>query len=218
MGVVLFLRLGWAIGEAGTLGVLSMFIVGELQTLLTVLSITAIVTNGKVKGGGAYFVISRCMGPAFGGSIGILFYLAYAISCAFYTLGVATEWQQVFYPDDTENARTRIIISTVVLAVTLVVSLGGAHAYTKLNFILFVLQMLGVFYGLVSFSTNDYKALPSGGFFTGWTSATFQSNLYPEYTRWDATMEVGAVECPSCFLGSPPPSSCPPPASSGMPT
>ena len=75
MGVVLFLRLGWAVGQAGVLGVLSMFAVGELQTVLTVLSITAIVTNGTVKGGGAYFVISRCMGAAFGGSIGVLFYL-----------------------------------------------------------------------------------------------------------------------------------------------
>ena len=47
MGVVLFLRLGWAVGQAGILPVLGMFAVGEVQTVLTVLSLTAIVTNGR---------------------------------------------------------------------------------------------------------------------------------------------------------------------------
>ncbi len=51
MGVVLFLRLGWAIGQAGISGVLAMLILGEMQTVLTVLSLTAIVTNGRIGGG-----------------------------------------------------------------------------------------------------------------------------------------------------------------------
>lgn len=56
--------------------------------LLTVLSLSAIASNGEVKGGGAYYLISRSLGPEFGGSIGILFYLAQALNTAMNVVGL----------------------------------------------------------------------------------------------------------------------------------
>ena len=138
MGVVLFLRLGWAVGQAGILPVLSMFAVGEVQTVLTVLSLTAIVTNGRMKGGGAYYVISRSIGPALGGAIGLLFYIAYSISCAFYTIGVAGELKAVFWPGSDSPALILLLCSAT-LACLLAISLIGAHGYAKINIVLLVL-------------------------------------------------------------------------------
>ena len=69
IGLVLFLRLGWSVGEAGVLGALSMIGVGTLMSLLTAFSLCALVSNGKIRGGGAYYLISRSLGAELGGEI-----------------------------------------------------------------------------------------------------------------------------------------------------
>jgi len=55
--------------------------------MLTVLSMSAIATNGKVPAGGSYFMISRSLGPEFGGTVGILFYFGTTVAAAMYIIG-----------------------------------------------------------------------------------------------------------------------------------
>ncbi|MFC1467747.1 amino acid permease [Verrucomicrobiota bacterium] len=87
LGVIMFLRAGFVIGEAGIKNAILILLGAEIISLLTAFSMGAIATNTPVKGGGAYFLISRALGPQYGGAIGLALYLAQALSVPFYVLG-----------------------------------------------------------------------------------------------------------------------------------
>uniref|UniRef100_G3Q524 Solute carrier family 12 member 6 n=1 Tax=Gasterosteus aculeatus aculeatus TaxID=481459 RepID=G3Q524_GASAC len=86
-GVILFLRLTWVVGNAGVLQGLCIVFICCCCTLLTAISMSAIATNGVVPAGGAYFMISRSLGPEFGGAVGLCFYLGTTFAGAMYILG-----------------------------------------------------------------------------------------------------------------------------------
>ena len=86
-GVIMFLRLGWVTGQAGIILTVVIVTLSNVVTGITALSMCAICTNGEVGGGGAYFLISRSLGPTYGGVIGVLFYLAQAVATSMYVGG-----------------------------------------------------------------------------------------------------------------------------------
>ena len=87
LGVIMFLRFGHVVGQAGVLHTLVIVFVAKAITTLTSLSLSAIATNTRVQGGGAYYLISRSLGREFGGAIGIVFFFAQAIAVAMYVIG-----------------------------------------------------------------------------------------------------------------------------------
>ena len=87
LGVILFLRLTWIVGAAG---VLESFLIVSMCctcTMLTAISMSAIATNGVVPAGGSYYMISRSLGPEFGGAVGLCFYLGTTFAGSMYILG-----------------------------------------------------------------------------------------------------------------------------------
>ena len=96
LGVIMYLRLGWVVGNVGLLGTLIIVTLATSITLLTALSICAIATDRVVRVGGAYYMISRSLGIETGGAVGISLYFAQAISVALYTIGFAESVVQTF--------------------------------------------------------------------------------------------------------------------------
>ncbi len=87
LGIILFLRMGYVVGNAGLGRTLIILLLANGITVLTTISLSAIATNLKVKGGGDYYLISRTLGLEFGGAIGIVLFLAQSVSIAFYCIG-----------------------------------------------------------------------------------------------------------------------------------
>lgn len=87
LGVIMFLRFNTVVGYAGLWNALLILAGAKAITLITGLSISSISTNMRVKGGGAYYLISRSLGPEFGGVIAIFFYIAQAVAVTMYVIG-----------------------------------------------------------------------------------------------------------------------------------
>ena len=94
-GVVVFLRMGWVVGQAGFWAGFGIITFGFVVALLTVLSLCALITNGPVETGAIYTAVRNSIGPELGGAIGILFYFAYCLGAAFYCTGFAETTRQV---------------------------------------------------------------------------------------------------------------------------
>ncbi|MGF1601328.1 MAG: Na-K-Cl cotransporter [Thermosynechococcaceae cyanobacterium] len=96
LGVIMYLRFGWVVGNVGLFNTLLIVTLSTAITLLTSLSISAIATDQTVRVGGAYYMISRSLGIETGGAVGIPLFFAQAFSVALYTLGFAESLTQAF--------------------------------------------------------------------------------------------------------------------------
>ena len=159
LGLILFLRTGWVVGQAGLLQSLLIVVLSAFITFITGLSLSVIATSMRVGAGGTYFVISRTLGAEAGGSIGIPLYLSQAVSVAFYIIGF-TDAFVAAYPG--YDAR---IVSTVV-AVTFAVMawVGADFAFKVQNVILLVLAA-----SIVSFFSGGWSTITDPILTSGYT-------------------------------------------------
>jgi amino acid transporter len=89
LGVILYLRLGWVVGNIGLAPALLVVVLANAITLVTTLSFSSVATNARVGVGGAYFLVSRSLGPEIGGAIGLPLFLSQAFSVTLYAYGLA---------------------------------------------------------------------------------------------------------------------------------
>jgi amino acid transporter len=163
LGLILFLRLGFVVGDAGLLRALLILAIATIISVSTSVSLSAIATNRKVRGGGVYFLISRSLGIGYGGSLGLLLFLAVAVSAAFYCVGFG-EAVGALVPDGPPHlAQTAAAAAAAVL---LLLAYLGADIATRAQYL--IMAILGA--ALVSFFL--------GGFAT-WDSGLFEQNLAP---------------------------------------
>jgi amino acid transporter len=164
LGVIMFLRFGQVVGNAGIMRAIWIVLLAKLITTLTALSLSAIATNTRMKGGGAYYLISRSLGLEFGGAIGVVFFLSQAISVAMYVIGFTEALVQVV-PVLGEQVR---VVATVVNLVVLLCVYIGAGWTIRLQY-----AILGIL--LISIGTF------AGGALQSWSPTLLASNMEPGY-------------------------------------
>lgn len=96
LGVIMYLRLGWVVGNAGLEWALIIIGISHIISITTGLSISSIATDKKVGAGGVYYVLSRSLGLPIGGALGITLFIATAFSIALYMVGFAESFNKIF--------------------------------------------------------------------------------------------------------------------------
>lgn len=95
LGVIMYIRHPWVVGNAGVAGTLLIIVVAVGITLSTALSLSSITTNIRIGSGGAFSLISQSLGLEIGGAIGIPFFFSQAIAVAMYIFGFREGLQSI---------------------------------------------------------------------------------------------------------------------------
>lgn len=155
LGVIMFLRFGWVLGNVGLPLTLLIVTMATAITMLTGLSLSATATNMKVGSGGAYYIISRSLGLEVGAAIGLPLFLAQALGIAFYISGFAEAVVGVLdvapfiehLPEVFQGISEIRFISVVTLALLTLLALISADLALKAQ----LLILCTIFASLVSF-------------------------------------------------------------------
>ncbi|NXH23726.1 S12A2 protein, partial [Myiagra hebetior] len=197
-GVMLFIRLSWIVGQAG-IG-LSVLVIGmaTVVTTITGLSTSAIATNGFVRGGGAYYLISRSLGPEFGGAIGLIFAFANAVAVAMYVVGFAETVVELLKENGTlmiDEMNDIRIIGAITVVILLGISIAGMEWEAKAQIVLLVILILAIGdFVIGTFIPLDSKK-PKG--FFGYKAEIFMENFGPDFRQEETFFSVFAIFFPA---------------------
>ncbi|MCP4577217.1 MAG: amino acid permease [Deltaproteobacteria bacterium] len=163
LGIILFLRLGYVVGNVGLGRALMMIGLANAISVLTSISLAAIATNLRVKGGGDYYLISRTLGVEFGGAIGIVLFLAQSVSIAFYCMGFGEAVAHILSSVPWLSTR---VIAGVAVSLLFVLAWLGADWATRFQYGVMIL----IFAALVSFFWGGLSLWDSAVFFQSWSN------------------------------------------------
>uniref|UniRef100_S4S000 Solute carrier family 12 member 8 n=1 Tax=Petromyzon marinus TaxID=7757 RepID=S4S000_PETMA len=189
-GVVIFLRTGWLVGNAGVLlGVLMVFLV-ILVALVSVLSGIGVCERCKIGSGGIYFMISTVLGGKVGGTIGLLYVFGQCVVGALYVTGFAESVADTFGLSNIWAVRG--IAIGVVLGL-LGINLAGVKWVIRLQLVLLALLAVSIFF----YTVRVHAHMNAENGFVGYTEELLKNNTFPDYTPGESFFTVFGVFFPT---------------------
>ena len=204
IGIILFLRLTWIVGQAGLILTVVIEAIASAVVYLTALSMSAVATNGVVLSGGSYFMISRTLGFAAGGAVGLMFFCGTSVAASMYVLGAVEtsifltgftykyvyvvlssfftflpavdSFPDIFWSFDNQ------VQGTIVLFTCLICVFFGAKLVSKIGtvfLVIVVLSLISIYVGIITSNFNIPPRQLEGTGITGFSLETLWSNLWP---------------------------------------
>jgi solute carrier family 12 sodium/potassium/chloride transporter 2 len=156
LGAIMYLRLGWVVGNAGLVGAILVVLLACSITLATGLSLASIATNTRLDAGGPYAIISRAMGLETGGSIGLPLFLSQTLAVSMYIFAFREGWLYLF-PE--HSALAIDLVTFVAVATVAYISAGLAFRIQFLVLALMGLSLLAVAFSNVNWQPGSEIAL-----------------------------------------------------------
>jgi amino acid transporter len=146
LGVIMYLRLGWVIGNAGLIETWLIITAAFLITSATALSMSSITTNIRIGSGGAYAIVSQALGLEVGGSLGIPRYLSQALAVTMYIFGFREGWMFIFPEHNT------FLVDFIVFLALFGIAYKSANLAIRTQYII----MAVIFISLISIGLAAY--------------------------------------------------------------
>lgn len=188
-GVMLFLRLTWVVGQAGILEGIGVLVLSNVVTTITTISMSAVSTNGQIKAGGIYYMISRSLGPEFGGAIGLMFTVANSVAVSMYIIGFCESLMDMLYQyvpgfdgfiSETNRLHDVRLIGSVTLVVILALAIVGMEWVTRVQKILLALLVFAQIDFIIGTCMTPSLDQQSKGYI-GWSTKVASENLWSDY-------------------------------------
>uniref|UniRef100_A0A7S1KMV0 Amino acid permease/ SLC12A domain-containing protein n=1 Tax=Percolomonas cosmopolitus TaxID=63605 RepID=A0A7S1KMV0_9EUKA len=181
-GVILFLRMSQIVGNVGLLWALALMALGYTINTTTILSLSAIATNGKMESGGSYLIVSRVLGAEFGAATGIMLYVANVTAGVLDMFGFVESFLTAFpaLRLTSSDYVNNLLFSSATLLLLILVALTGARIFSKLSFLNIFLIAASI--GTIFVTLFAQKPGSHSGDYTGFSAGTFRENLSPNWS------------------------------------
>lgn len=148
LGVIMFLRLPWIVGQAGLWSSLAIILVAHIISASTGLSVASVATDKRVETGGTYFIISRSLGLPIGGTLGLALFVGLSFSVSLYLIGFSEAFLSYFGFE--VSLPTIRITGSIILALVALITLISTSLAIKTQYLIMAamaLSLISVFLG-----------------------------------------------------------------------
>jgi amino acid transporter len=139
LGVIMYIRQPWVVGNGGVIGALLIILVATAITFSTALSLSSITTNIRIGSGGAFSLISQSLGLEIGGAIGIPFFFSQAIAVAMYIFGFREGLQSIL-PDFSP-----LLLDLLVFSLVMAIAFISTSFAFKIQYAIMAIIILSIF-------------------------------------------------------------------------
>jgi solute carrier family 12 (sodium/potassium/chloride transporter), member 2 len=158
LGVIMYLRLGWVVGNAGLGDTILIILIGAGLTVCTGLSMASVATNIRIGSGGGHFIVWKSLGVEAAGSAGVTLYLAQTLSFALSITGFTEGWCWLF------PGHSHFTTSVVVWAVLMFISFFASRIVFRIQYLIMAIIGISILSLALTHVLSEPLQIPVSGF------------------------------------------------------